>query len=81
MGKSYVNRPTPTAQHTGISKGAVPESFKKQPGMHTPNTGGGAGMGGSAMHTKAKPTSPRSKAPRQAEEATSPSTDTSNGGL
>lgn len=30
---------------------------------------------------KAKPTSPRSKAPRQAEEATSPGTDTSNGGM
>lgn len=30
---------------------------------------------------KAKPTSPKSKSPRQAEEATSPGTDTSNGGM
>lgn len=30
--------------------------------------------------SKGKPTSPKSKAPRQAEEATSPGTDSSNGG-
>jgi hypothetical protein len=50
------------------------DHYANQRGFNQPN------VPKKAIKVNTKPTSPGSKAPRQAEEATSPGTDSSNGG-